>query len=189
VLRPGPGVGGHCISIDPWFLVEAGPQETALIHQARLVNDDQPEHVVRRVSQAMGGVEGRRLAVLGLAYKANVDDLRQSPALDVARRLARAGAEVRTFEPHAPGASAEGATACASLDEALAEADGLLLLVDHRTLLELSPAHAAERMRGRFAYDARGVLPRRAWEEAGFTVMVLGVGRSGPDGPGAAAHA
>ncbi len=177
ILRPGPGVGGHCISIDPWFLVEAAPDDSRLIRQARLVNDGQPERVVQRVGQALGGLPGKRLAVLGLAYKADVDDLRESPALEVARRLAADGAEVRTYEPNAVGASAPGATAAATLEQALEGADGMLLLVEHRSLLDLTPAQAAARMRGRFVFDGRGVLPRRAWEQAGFNVQVLGVGR------------
>ncbi len=178
VLRPGPGVGGHCISVDPWFLVESAPQETDLIRQARLVNDRQPARVAARVEAALGGVRGKIVAALGLAYKADVDDLRQSPALEVARRLAAAGAVVRTFEPHAPQAVAPGAQAVPSLEAALDGADAMILLVDHRSLAGLDPAWAAGRMRGRVVFDARGVLPRRTWEEAGFTLYVLGVGSS-----------
>jgi UDP-N-acetyl-D-mannosaminuronic acid dehydrogenase len=176
VLRPGPGVGGHCISVDPWFLVESAPEQTELIRQARLVNDRQPERVVARLETALGGLRGKTVAALGLAYKADVDDLRESPALEVARRLAAAGATVRTFEPYAPAATVAGAQAAPSLEKALEGADALILLVDHRSLAGLDPAWAAGRMRGRVAFDARGVLPRADWEQAGFTLHVLGAG-------------
>jgi UDP-N-acetyl-D-mannosaminuronic acid dehydrogenase len=176
ILRPGPGVGGHCISVDPWFLVEAAPAETALIRQARDVNDEQPGRVVARLRSALDGLAGKKLAVLGLAYKADVDDLRESPALEVAARLAAEGASVQTYEPNAPTVTAAGAQAAESMEAALEGADALILLVDHRELAQLPPAQAASRMRGRIVYDSRGVLPRALWEKAGFTVYVLGVG-------------
>jgi UDP-N-acetyl-D-mannosaminuronic acid dehydrogenase len=188
ILRPGPGVGGHCISVDPWFLVEAAPEETGLIRQARRVNDEQPAKVVARVQSALGGLQGKTLAVLGLAYKADIDDLRQSPALEVARRLASEGAGVVTYEPNALEMTAAGARAASSLNAALDGADALILLVDHRGLAELPPTQAAAVMRGRIVFDGRGVLPRDAWEQAGFTVHVLGVGGTLPlqGGPSAA---
>jgi UDP-N-acetyl-D-mannosaminuronic acid dehydrogenase len=105
ILRPGPGVGGHCISVDPWFLVEAAPDITPLIHTARKVNDGQPHFVVSLVQRILGvssqaGLTGRRIAVLGLAYKPGVDDFRESPAVEVANLLVQAGADVRAFDPY-----------------------------------------------------------------------------------------
>jgi UDP-N-acetyl-D-mannosaminuronic acid dehydrogenase len=189
ILRPGPGVGGHCISVDPWFLVEAAPGETELIRQARLVNDEQPGRVAERVAGALGGVTGKTIAALGLAYKADVDDLRESPALEVVRRLSAAGAVVRTFEPNAPTALVAGAQAVPSLEAALAGADAALLLVDHRSLVGIDPRWAAAHMRGRVVFDARGALPPAAWEQAGFTLVRLGVGRPGVSRPRASPEA
>jgi UDP-N-acetyl-D-mannosaminuronic acid dehydrogenase len=180
VLRPGPGVGGHCISVDPWFLVESAPEATDLIRQARLVNDRQPQRVVGRLEAALGDLRGKIVATLGLAYKADVDDLRESPALEVVRHLAAAGAEVRTFEPYAPAASIPGAQAAASLEAALDGAEAVVLLVDHRAFASLDPSWAAGRMRGRVAFDTRGVWPRARWEQSGFAFHVLGVGPSTP---------
>jgi UDP-N-acetyl-D-mannosaminuronic acid dehydrogenase len=176
VLRPGPGVGGHCISVDPWFLVEAAPDLSPLIRQARQVNDGQPRWVVDGIEKALGGLRGRTIAALGLAYKQDVDDLRESPAIAVVRELSARGARVRTYEPNAPAASVEGADAMPSLDLALDGAEAFVLLVDHRPFRALDPALAARRMAGRIAFDARGVLPRAAWREAGFAVHVLGAG-------------
>ncbi len=177
ILRPGPGVGGHCISVDPWFLVEAAPDLANLIRQARQVNDGQPAFVVGVIADALGGLAGRRIAALGLAYKPDVDDLRESPALEVVRQLAEAGAVVRTYEPFAPEATAPGATAAASLDQALEQAEALVLLVDHADFRRLDPAQAAAAMPGRVAVDTRGAWPRAAWASAGFRLRVLGVGQ------------
>lgn len=175
ILRPGPGVGGHCISIDPWFLVEADPASAALIKQARVTNDSQPAHVVELIRQAAGGrLEGLRVAALGLAYKADVDDLRESPALAVASGLAASGATVRTYEPMAASAMAPGAEAAASLAEALEGADAVVLLVDHRELIDLDPAMAAGLMKGRLAFDTRGRWISDVWRAAGFDFHLLG---------------
>jgi UDP-N-acetyl-D-mannosaminuronic acid dehydrogenase len=178
ILRPGPGVGGHCISIDPWFLVKAAPELTPLIQTARKVNDGQPAHVVDLVRRALGGsLDGAKIAALGLAYKADVDDLRQSPAVDVVRQLVAAGAQVRTFEPMSPAAMVEGAEAAGSLDSVLEGAMAVVLLVDHQVCLQLDPMLAAGQMAGRIAVDTRGAWNRSAWGQAGFDLFVLGVGR------------
>jgi UDP-N-acetyl-D-mannosaminuronic acid dehydrogenase len=176
ILRPGPGVGGHCISVDPWFLVEAAPDAASLIRQARHVNDGQPEFVARWVDKTLDGLSGRRIAALGLAYKADVDDLRESPALAVVRRLAEAGARVTTFDPLVPAAHVGGAAAAASLDEALHAAEAVLLLVDHTAFRQSDPERFAAAMPGRAALDTRGVWRRAEWEKAGFRLFVLGDG-------------
>ncbi len=178
ILRPGPGVGGHCISVDPWFLVEAAPAETALIRQARQVNDDQPAVAAALVERALGMLQGRQVAALGLAYKANVDDLRESPAIEVVRRLALGGAHVRTYEPFVPEATAPGAEATATLEQALQGAEAVVLLVDHTAFRRLDPADVARQMPGRVAVDTRGVWDRSAWRAAGFHLHVLGNGKA-----------
>jgi UDP-N-acetyl-D-mannosaminuronic acid dehydrogenase len=176
ILRPGPGVGGHCISIDPWFLVQAAPDLTPITQQARRTNDDQPAYVVNLVTQTLGGLSGRRIAALGLAYKSDVDDLRESPAIEVARILASEGAQVRTYEPFDPHAVVPGADPAASLEIALQNAEAIILLVDHRTFRELDPQQVKGMMSGHVAIDTRGVWDRAAWAAAGFELHVLGVG-------------
>ena len=89
ILNPGPGVGGHCIAVDPWFIVASSPERAQLIHQARKVNDFKPEHVIAQVEQALAENPDAKVACLGLSYKPDVDDFRESPALDIAIRLAR----------------------------------------------------------------------------------------------------
>ncbi len=176
ILRPGPGVGGHCISVDPWFLVESAPELTALIRQARLVNDAQPAFAAGLIERALDGLRGRSIAALGLAYKPDVDDLRESPAIEVARLLAQGGARVTTYEPFAPETIVSGCQSAASLEAALKNAEAVVLLADHRAFLELDPAHVAAAMPGRVAVDTRGRWDRQQWTAAGFHLYVLGAG-------------
>ena len=176
ILRPGPGVGGHCISVDPWFLVEAAQDKTPLIRNARQVNDRQPSRVVASVRSVLGAVKGRKIAALGMSYKADVDDLRESTAISVVRELVSEGAEVSVFEPYVTDLQIEGTTAAGDLKSALAQAQALLLLVDHRQFVNLDPARAAELMPGRIAFDTRGVWDKASWERAGFKLARLGAG-------------
>ena len=188
ILRPGPGVGGHCVSVDPWFLVEAAPEQADLVRQARLTNDSQPGFALGIIERALGGLSGRRVAALGLAFKPDVDDLRESPAIEVVRRMVRAGASVGTYEPYAPQAAVEGAHAFPSLAGVLRGAEAVVLLVDHAAFRALEPEQVATAMEGRIAVDLRGAWDRQAWRAAGFTLHVLGVGSplagsSDPAGP------
>ncbi|WP_322508940.1 nucleotide sugar dehydrogenase [Anaerolinea sp.] len=174
ILNPGPGVGGHCISVDPWFLVEAAPDLATLIRTAREVNDSQPRFVVERVRQAAGSLEGLRVAALGLAYKADVDDLRESPAIEVCHLLSRAGAQVRAYEPFKPDAVIEGVETVPTLGEILDEADVLLLLVGHTVLRNLDPVEVAQLTAARIVVDCvNGWEPER-WRFNGFHYYRLG---------------
>ena len=176
-LQPGPGVGGHCISVDPWFLVEAAPDLTPLIRTARQVNDAQPHFTVDRVQRALGRLAGKRLAVLGLSFKPDVDDLRESPAIEVARLLQAAGAHVRAYEPFKPAADLPGLELAPSLESVLEGADGLLLLVAHSQFRQLDPAAVACLTPARVAFDAVNGWARPAWQAAGFTFFRLGAGQ------------
>ena len=176
VLKAGPGVGGHCISVDPWFLVEAAPDRTPLIRQARDINDSQPAFAAGLLEKELGSLAGKKVAALGLAYKPDVDDLRESPAIHFVELLVEADAKVKTYEPFKPDAAIPGAEAAASLEEALAEADALVLLVDHEQFRSLEPDQAAGQMTGKIVLDTRGVWDDR-WEKAGFKLLTLGKGK------------
>lgn len=139
ILQPGPGVGGHCIAVDPWFIVSQAPEEARLIRTAREVNDGKPEWVLAKVHQAVAEHtaktgESPRIACFGLAFKPNIDDLRESPALTIVTRLAGAyPGLVDVVEPHIDTlpASLKGKACLISSTAALAEADVAVLLVDH----------------------------------------------------------
>jgi len=175
ILKPGIGVGGHCISVDPWFFVEAAPDITPLIATARRVNDDQPRFIVDLVRRAMGeNLSGRRVAVLGLAYKPNVDDMRESPAVEVAHLLAESGAEVKAFDPFKPELEIAGTQVAGSLEEAIVDAEALVLTVGHDELRTLDPRKVAEMTPARLVLDMIHGWDVEAWQQAGFTVKGLG---------------
>jgi UDP-N-acetyl-D-mannosaminuronic acid dehydrogenase len=176
VLKPGTGVGGHCISVDPWFLVEAAPDLANLIRTARQVNDEQPQVVVDLLQTAFGDLNGVRLAVLGLAYKPDVDDLRESPAVDVASRFLEAGAQVVAYEPYKLDADFPGIEMAPTLEMALKDADGLVLLVAHSPLRSLVPEQIATKTKARIVLDAVNGWDPAAWNAAGFRLYRLGVG-------------
>jgi UDP-N-acetyl-D-mannosaminuronic acid dehydrogenase len=176
ILRPGPGVGGHCISVDPWFFVEAAPDITPLIHTARNVNDAQPAHVVGLIREAAGDLAGKRIAVLGLAYKPDVDDLRESPAVEVARLLIEAGADVISYEPFKVDSQIPGIPAAHSLEAALKGSDLLVLLVAHTPIKNLTPTEVAALTEARLVVDTVNLWAPEVWEPAGFTIHRLGVG-------------
>lgn len=163
ILRPGPGVGGHCIAVDPWFIVEAAPERARLIRAAREVNDAAPGRVVERVLDAVRGQEAPTIAALGLAFKADVDDLRGSPALAIVEALARAlpRARIIVAEPHIDALpeslSGRPGVSLAPVADAVAQAGVVVLLVDHREMRGLDQAVLA----GRAVIDTRGIWRRR----------------------------
>jgi UDP-N-acetyl-D-mannosaminuronic acid dehydrogenase len=175
ILRPGPGVGGHCISVDPWFLVEAAPDLATLIRAARLVNDGQPHFIVELIHKAIGDLPGKRFAVLGLSFKPNVDDLRESPAIEVALLLQQQGVVVQPYEPFRPDAEIPGLALAPSLESALQGADAILLMVAHLQFCQLEPQAVAQMTPARIVFDAVGGLERQTWQAAGFTFTGLGV--------------
>ena len=149
ILQPGAGVGGHCIAVDPWFIVHTSPDEARLIRTAREVNDHKPEWVLEKVKIAVADVLSSRpgatmadikVACLGLAFKPDIDDLRESPALEITESIAKLGCQVLAVEPNIdalPEQLAVPNLALVPLDEALATADVLCVLVKHRPFTEV----------------------------------------------------
>jgi UDP-N-acetyl-D-mannosaminuronic acid dehydrogenase len=177
ILTPGPGVGGHCISVDPWFLVETAPELTPLIYTSRQVNDSQPAFVIELVRKAVGGLKGKKIAALGLAYKPDVDDLRESPAVEVVHLLQNEGAIIKAFEPFKKDADLPGIQAVATLEEALSDAQVILLLVQHTDLCKMSAAEYAGKSSARIAIDTVNGWKSEEWQNAGFQLFRLGVNK------------
>ncbi len=175
ILNPGPGVGGHCISVDPWFLVEAAPDLAKVILASRQVNDAQPHFVVELVRRALGELNGKRITALGLAYKPGVDDLRESPAIEVVHLLTAAGADVTAFEPYKLEPDLDGIKTAKTLGEAVAGADALVLLVAHPELMEIKPNEFAKLTTARIAIDTVNGWHAPDWQSAGFNLCRLGV--------------
>ncbi|MFN3866410.1 MAG: UDP-N-acetyl-D-mannosamine dehydrogenase [Demequina sp.] len=138
ILQPGPGVGGHCIAVDPWFIVDAVPALSRIIRTAREVNDSKPAWVIDKVSKAVEGNPEPIIAVLGLAFKPDIDDLRESPALKITEKLADSfvSGRILAVEPHVDVLPASLGNRenveLAPLAAAVAAADAVVLLVDHR---------------------------------------------------------
>ena len=157
ILTPGPGVGGHCIAVDPWFIVHGAPEQTPLIRTARGVNDGKIHHVIAQAEALIAANPQAKVACLGLAFKANIDDFRESPARLVAVTLARKfGARVKVVEPYASELPREFAGTEAELidiDTALEEAGVLIVLVDHDQFRAVPLAERADKL----VYDTRGI--------------------------------
>jgi UDP-N-acetyl-D-mannosaminuronic acid dehydrogenase len=165
ILSPGPGVGGHCIAVDPWFIVHSAPQVTPLIRTARGVNDSKIHHVIAQASQLVEANPHAKVACLGLAFKANIDDFRESPARLVAATLARRyGERVRIVEPYAAELPREfegTGSRQVDIDAALEECDVLIVLVDHDLFKSVPLAERADKI----VYDSRGIWPDQPCQE------------------------
>jgi UDP-N-acetyl-D-mannosaminuronic acid dehydrogenase len=159
ILQPGPGVGGHCIAVDPWFLVHADPANTPLIRTARLVNDAKTDHVVAQAVALIEARPGAPVACLGLAFKANIDDFRESPALRVAAGLAhRFGDRVRVVEPYArtlPAAFDGSGATLIDVDTAIETCPIMIVLVDH----DMFRSIPLEERQAKQVLDTRGIWP------------------------------
>ena len=159
ILQPGPGVGGHCIAVDPWFLVGAAPEEAVLIRTARMVNDGKAQHVVKQVLKSARRFRDPVIACLGLSYKANVDDLRESPAVEIVAALAEEepSTTIMVSDPmlsRLPSALDSFANLkLVKTQDAVAAADIVVLLVDHNQFRTL-PRKLLE---GKVVHDTRGI--------------------------------
>jgi UDP-N-acetyl-D-mannosaminuronic acid dehydrogenase len=137
ILQPGPGVGGHCISVDPWFLVHASPERTPLIRTAREVNDRKPHHVVQHILELAKQFADPCIGCLGLTYKADVDDLRESPSLEIVRELRKSVAgQVMACDPYISSDRFK-EFPLFSLEEVISRSQMLVLLTDHRQFKDI----------------------------------------------------
>jgi UDP-N-acetyl-D-mannosaminuronic acid dehydrogenase len=143
ILSPGPGVGGHCIAVDPWFLINAAGANCHLMRSAREVNEAKPQWVVERVMKRAERFRDPKIACMGLAYKPDIDDLRESPALEVVRALRdRKAGELRVVEPNL---KKHAEFKLVSVEEALRGADIVLFLVAHRPFRKIAANLLAEK--------------------------------------------
>ncbi|MED3881424.1 nucleotide sugar dehydrogenase [Priestia megaterium] len=171
---PGPGVGGHCIAVDPWFLTELQPELAKIISLSRHTNDSMPEYTALKTKSLLDekGIQHGRVAVLGLAFKGNIDDMRESPSTDVLHHLEKLGVDYTAFDPHIKENKIERQTQ--SLDEAVAHADVILILTDHNEFKELLPSAVENHMRTKVIFDTKNCIQRDQWKAAGFDVVLLG---------------
>jgi UDP-N-acetyl-D-mannosaminuronic acid dehydrogenase len=172
ILKPGPGVGGHCIPVDPLFLADQNPFATELIQASRRINERMPNLIVRRVVSLVGEGDGKRkVAILGASYKANVDDVRESPARRIRDLLDERGFRTSVYDP-----LARLPHAARSVGQAVEDSDAILLAVDHDAFRDIDPAAVAPIVRSRVLIDCHNFFPERTWLAAGFRVYGLGRG-------------
>ncbi len=171
ILSPGPGVGGHCIALDPWFLVEKS-KNAKLIHQGRLNNDSMPEFVENKIAGLIGGLEGKTVALYGVTYKPNIDDVRESPVMHLADSLKSKGVNVRICDPHAGEKLAEDF----DIYEAAKGADIAVLGVNHDEFGNIDFAKLTENMNDKILLDTRNFWSRADVEKAGAKYVLLGDG-------------
>jgi UDP-N-acetyl-D-mannosaminuronic acid dehydrogenase len=158
ILQPGPGVGGHCIAVDPWFIVDAAPEEAKLIHTARIVNDYKPMYVVEKVKEKADRFKNPVVACLGLSFKANIDDLRESPAVEIVKILSETNiGEIQIVEPHIkelPKYLKLKNVKLTDINEALRNSDIVLILVDHDSFYSIDKNLLKERI----VIDTKGLI-------------------------------
>ncbi|MFV0422651.1 UDP-N-acetyl-D-mannosamine dehydrogenase [Oleidesulfovibrio sp.] len=151
ILTPGPGVGGHCIAVDPWFIVDSAPSTSKLIHTARKVNEGKPEWVINQVKRKAARFTAPQVACLGLSFKPDIDDLRESPALQIVSELAKdPNLKLFAVEPHVAQLPRKfehcNNVSLVSLDEALHEADIVVVLVAHRQFKDINQTLLLQRI-------------------------------------------
>jgi UDP-N-acetyl-D-mannosaminuronic acid dehydrogenase len=153
ILQPGPGVGGHCIAVDPWFIVSSAPEQARLIKTAREVNDAKPHWVINKVKAKAERFKNPVIGCLGLTFKANIDDMRESPSLDIVKDLmAQNVGKILTCDPNVQASKVS--FPLVDLKQVLKEADILLLLVDHTEFKEID----LDTIKDKVVIDTRGVL-------------------------------
>lgn len=159
ILKPGPGVGGHCIAVDPWFIVHGSPDKANLIRTARNVNDSKPEWVIDKVKDAAKQLSNPTIACLGLSFKADIDDLRESPALNIVQVLRKIGTgHLLVVEPNISelpeSLSAGTDIEFVDTEVAVNQANILLVLVDHDEFRKIAQSHFDSKI----VIDTRGIV-------------------------------
>jgi UDP-N-acetyl-D-mannosaminuronic acid dehydrogenase len=173
ILKPGPGVGGHCIAIDPWFLTEE-TENAVIIKTARNINDSMPSHVIDLVKSMVTSIENPKITVLGVAYKANVDDARETPASEIIKEARELGWTVSVVDPYVKQAEFP---ELVSIEKGLTDSDCMVLVTNHDKFKEIEPENIKSLMKTRNLVDTRSFLDHDKYENAGFKVKILGNGK------------
>lgn len=164
---PGPGVGGHCIAVDPWFIIEKAPETSKIMDLSRRTNDSMPSHVATLSKEMIGN--GKNITVLGITYKPDVDDMRQSPIVDLVKILEKDGFNVTVCDPHTEKYNND-------VYESTKNADLLIMAVNHKEFLSLDYTKIYENMNSKNLLDTRNVLDKTTLRKLGFKVRLLGDG-------------
>ncbi len=167
---PGPGVGGHCLAIDPWFLIKRGANGTKAIKLARNINDSMPDYVISCVAKMLKGIKKPTVTILGVAYKANVDDWRETPALKVIKLAKKRGWQVKIHDPHVTDFPYKIEK---DFKKATKDSDCLILITDHDFYKGISPKEI-KNMKNKNIFDSRNIIKREVWRGTNFNIKTMG---------------
>ena len=172
IHQPGPGVGGHCLAVDPWFIVEKYPDIARIISLSRLTNDGMPEHIAAKIRDLLADLRGsKKITVLGVTYKANIDDLRESPILELIDLIEKEeDYSISVYDPYVKKLKYQ----TAGVIDATRNSDLVILAVNHDCFRELPLAEMIRSMRNKVVFDTRNFFSREAIEELGAEYVLLG---------------
>lgn len=171
IHKPGPGVGGHCIAVDPYFIIEQAPDEAKLINLAREINTTTPMAVVNLAEQSLKEISKPTISVFGLAFKGNIDDMRESPAIEIVEMLEEKGYHLKVYDPYVKGEYSHKAN---SVEEALENSDLLFILTDHNVFKDLDYKKLKTLMRTPRVLDTRNLLESLNLNELGYEYLQVG---------------
>lgn len=161
IHRPGPGVGGHCIPIDPWFLVS---DNTPLIKQARFINDSMPAYIFSKVQELLKDVSSPTISIFGVAYKGDIDDTRETPAIPLIQLAEKNGYNVRIYDPYVNNFK----YTLSCMGDATKGSDCIIVLTDHSSFKQLDPTTIFTNMRSKNILDTRNIVDKDKWVKEGF---------------------
>lgn len=166
IHQPGPGVGGHCLAIDPYFICAKAPEVAQIIRLSRDTNKSMPEFVVDKINMLLKGIDNPKIAAFGVTYKGNVDDVRESPSFEIVEMLKSQGFIVQVYDPHVSNDE------YVDLDTAVQHADIVVILTDHNEYKNMDHKHIASLMKTPVLFDTRNIIKQQ--EESGLTIVNYG---------------
>lgn len=177
IHSPGGGVGGHCIPVDPWFIVEKFPLTSRIISQARKINDEMPEFtykvLLKRLKQ--NNIKKAKISLLGVAYKANISDTRESPALKIIELIKNnPDLSLSIYDPYVKDFKYE----LSNLEYALKDSDCILVYTDHPEFKNISPKQISKLVKTKLIIDTKNALNAETWKENGFKYILLGTNKN-----------
>jgi len=171
IHQPGPGVGGHCLAVDPWFIVEKNPELARITKLAREINDSMPQFIFNKIENILKNIKGvKKATILGITYKANVDDIRKSPIISLIEILEKHNYKISVVDPYVK----EFRYKVEIASEAAKDSDLLVLAVDHKDFEELDFNTLAKKMRNKIILDTRNYFDKNKIENKGFKYYLLG---------------
>jgi UDP-N-acetyl-D-mannosaminuronic acid dehydrogenase len=171
ILSPGPGVGGHCIPVDPWFLIEQAPESAKLLINARNRNDQMPIKVAQDIRNILQDIGGKRVSLLGCTYKANTSDARETPTEIIVEQLTTHGISFATFDPHV---IRKWVSMTHNLQDCIKDSDLMVMIIPHKEFISIKPSEIASVTKCRVIFDCTNTLNVEDWKNEGFEVVLFG---------------